>query len=73
MMPNITNPLLSFLISEKEALIAEWNENLFVSEDDPYKAKINKNADEMFGVILAVLSIANKDLDEQIQKIAFIA
>ena len=72
MLPKIQNQLHSFLISEKENLIAEWNENILVSEDDPYKEKVNKNAEEMYGIILSIFSKSTEELDEHLQKTAFI-
>jgi signal transduction histidine kinase len=72
MLPITQNRLLSFLTSEKEKLIAEWNENIIVSEDDPYKQKVIKNAEEMFTIILAVFTKSNEELDGYLQKIAFV-
>src|SRR5574342_1130551 len=72
MLPITQNRLLSFLTSEKEILIAEWNEKIIVSEYDPYKQKINKNAEEMYAIILSVFTKTNEELDEHLQKIAFI-
>jgi signal transduction histidine kinase len=71
MLPITQSRLLSFLTSEKETLIAEWNEIIIVSEDDPYKQKIKKNANEMFEIIVAVFSISNDELEDQLQRIAF--
>lgn len=68
MLPITQNRLLSFLTSEKENLIAEWNENIIVSEDDPYKQKINKNAEEMYTIIMAVFTKTNEELDGYLQK-----
>jgi len=72
MLPITQNRLLSFLTSEKENMIAEWNENIIVSEDDPYKQKVIKNAEEMYMIILAVFTKSNEELEGYLQKIAFI-
>ena len=72
MLPITQNRLLSFLTSEKENMIAEWNENIIVSEDDPYKQKVIKNAEEMYMIILAVFTKSNEELDVFLQKIAFV-
>jgi signal transduction histidine kinase len=72
MLPITQNRLLSFLTSEKENMIAEWNENIIVSEDDPYKQKVIKNAEEMYMIILAVFTKSNEELDGYLQKIAFV-
>lgn len=71
MLPITQNRLLSFLSSEKEHLIAEWNEMIIVSEDDPYKLRITKNAEEMYGIIMAIFSKSNEELEVHLQKIAF--
>lgn len=71
MLPITQNRLLSFLSSEKEHLIAEWNEMIIVSEDDPYKLRITKNAEEMYGIIMAIFSKTNEELEVHLQKIAF--
>ncbi len=65
------NRLLSFLTSEREQLIADWTVEIIVSEDDPYKEKITKNAEKMYGIILSVFSKTNEDLEEHLQKLAF--
>lgn len=71
MLPITQNRLLSFLSSEKEHLIAEWNKTIIVSEDDPYKLRITKNAEEMYGIIMAIFSKSNEELEVHLQKIAF--
>lgn len=71
MLPITQNRLLSFLSSEKEHLISEWNEMIIVSEDDPYKLRITKNAEEMYGIIMAIFSKSNEELEVHLQKIAF--
>ncbi|MBT2695809.1 histidine kinase N-terminal domain-containing protein [Bacillus sp. ISL-55] len=71
MLPITDNRLLSFLTSEKEKLIADWTENIIVSEDDPYKEKISKNAERMYAVILSVFSKTSEELEEHIQELAF--
>jgi signal transduction histidine kinase len=72
MLPITDNRLLSFLTSEKENLIADWTEKIIVSEDDPYKEKISKNAERMYEVILSVFSKTNEELEEHIQELAFV-
>ncbi|HAQ07112.1 MAG TPA: histidine kinase [Bacillus bacterium] len=72
MLPITHNLLLSFLETEKSNLIAEWNENIIVSIDDPYIDKINKNAEGMYDIILSIFSKSNEELDVHIQRIAFI-
>ncbi|MCM3573409.1 MULTISPECIES: histidine kinase N-terminal domain-containing protein [Mesobacillus] len=71
MLPITDNRLLSFLTSEKENLIADWTEKIIVSEDDPYKEKISKNAERMYAVILSVFSRTSEELEEHIQELAF--
>lgn len=71
MLPITDNRLLSFLTSEKENLIADWTEKIIVSEDDPYKEKISKNAERMYAVILSVFSKTSEELEEHIQELAF--
>ncbi|MBT2644814.1 GHKL domain-containing protein [Bacillus sp. ISL-41] len=71
MLPITDNRLLSFLTSEKEKLIADWTEKIIVSEDDPYKEKISKNAERMYAVILSVFSKTSEELEEHIQELAF--
>ncbi|WP_102261709.1 histidine kinase N-terminal domain-containing protein [Mesobacillus jeotgali] len=71
MLPITDNRLLSFLTSEKENLIADWTEKIIVSEDDPYKEKISKNAERMYAVILSVFSKTSDELEEHIQELAF--
>ncbi|MBT2684771.1 histidine kinase N-terminal domain-containing protein [Bacillus sp. ISL-37] len=71
MLPITDNRLLSFLTSEKEKLIADWTDNIIVSEDDPYKEKISKNAERMYVIILSVFSKTSEELEEHIQKLAF--
>jgi signal transduction histidine kinase len=71
MLPITDNRLLSFLTSEKENLIADWTENIIVSEDDPYKEKISKNAERMYVIILSVFSTTSEEIEEHIQKLAF--
>ncbi|MFT9600331.1 histidine kinase N-terminal domain-containing protein [Mesobacillus sp.] len=71
MLPITDNRLLSFLTSEKENLIADWTNNIIVSEDDPYKEKISKNAERMYVIILSVFSKTSEELEEHIQKLAF--
>lgn len=71
MLPITDNRLLSFLTSEKENLIADWTEKIIVSEDDPYKEKINKNAENMYAIILSVFSKTNEELEDHLQKLAF--
>ncbi|CAM3781005.1 histidine kinase N-terminal domain-containing protein [Mesobacillus thioparans] len=71
MLPITDNRLLSFLTSEREQLIADWTVEIIVSEDDPYKEKITKNAEKMYGIILSVFSKTNEDLEEHLQKLAF--
>ncbi|WP_079507836.1 histidine kinase N-terminal domain-containing protein [Mesobacillus jeotgali] len=71
MLPITDNRLLSFLTSEREPLIADWTVNIIVSEDDPYKEKISKNAEKMYEIILSVFSKTNDELEEHLQKLAF--
>ncbi|ESU32433.1 hypothetical protein G3A_11155 [Bacillus sp. 17376] len=71
MLPITDNRLLRFLTSEKEKLIADWTDNIIVSEDDPYKEKISKNAERMYVIILSVFSKTSEELEEHIQKLAF--
>jgi signal transduction histidine kinase len=71
MLPITDNRLLSFLTSEKENLIADWTDKIIVSEDDPYKEKISKNAERMYTIILSVFSRTSEELEEHLQKLAF--
>ncbi|WLR54001.1 histidine kinase N-terminal domain-containing protein [Mesobacillus subterraneus] len=71
MLPITDNRLLSFLTSEKENLIADWTDEIIVSEDDPYKEKINKNAEKMYAIILSIFSKTSDELEEHLQKLAF--
>jgi signal transduction histidine kinase len=71
MLPITDNRLLSFLTSEREQLIADWTVNIIVSEDDPYKEKIRKNAEKMYEIILSVFSKTSDELEEHLQKLAF--
>ncbi|MBT2640328.1 MULTISPECIES: histidine kinase N-terminal domain-containing protein [unclassified Bacillus (in: firmicutes)] len=71
MLPITDNRLLSFLTSEKENLIADWTEKIIVSEDDPYKEKISRNAERMYAIILSVFSKTSEELEEHIQELAF--
>ncbi|NKE05603.1 MULTISPECIES: histidine kinase N-terminal domain-containing protein [Mesobacillus] len=71
MLPITDNRLLSFLTSERENLIADWTVKIIVSEDDPYKEKISKNAERMYEVILSVFSKTSEELEEHIQELAF--
>ncbi|MBT2678035.1 histidine kinase [Bacillus sp. ISL-35] len=71
MLPITDNRLLSFLTSEREQLIADWTVKIIVSEDDPYKEKIAKNAEKMYEIILSVFSKTNEELEEHLQKLAF--
>ncbi|MBS8262904.1 GHKL domain-containing protein [Mesobacillus boroniphilus] len=72
MLPITDNRLLSFLTSEKQNLIAEWTEKIIVSEDDPYKEKIRNNAENMYVIILSVFSKTSEELEEHLQKLAFL-
>ncbi|WP_144474399.1 histidine kinase N-terminal domain-containing protein [Cytobacillus oceanisediminis] len=71
MLPITDNRLLSFLTSEREQLIADWAVKIIVSEDDPYKEKITKNAEKMYEIILSVFSKTNEELEDHLQKLAF--
>jgi signal transduction histidine kinase len=71
MLPITDNRLLSFLTSEREQLIADWTVKIIVSEDDPYKEKITKNAEKMYEIILSVFSKTNEELEDHLQKLAF--
>jgi signal transduction histidine kinase len=71
MLPITDNRLLSFLTSEREQLIADWSVKIIVSEDDPYKEKITKNAEKMYEIILSVFSKTNEELEDHLQKLAF--
>ncbi|MGV2940639.1 histidine kinase N-terminal domain-containing protein [Mesobacillus sp. LC4] len=71
MLPITDNRLLSFLTSERKNLIADWTVKIIVSEDDPYKEKISKNAERMYEVILSVFSKTSEELEEHIQELAF--
>ncbi len=65
------NKLLSFLTSEKEKVIADWTDNIIVSEDDPYKKKISKKAEKIYDMLLSVFSKSSEELEEHLQKLAF--
>ncbi|WP_210364704.1 histidine kinase N-terminal domain-containing protein [Bacillus sp. REN3] len=72
MRPITQNRLLGFLINEKESLISEWNDKIIISVEDPFKDKIIRNADGMYHIILEIFSKGNDEIDEQLQRFAFI-
>lgn len=65
------NRLFSFLISEREQLIADWTVKIIVSEDDPYREKITNSAEKMYEIILSVFSDTKEELEEHLQSLAF--
>ncbi|KIY21864.1 histidine kinase [Mesobacillus subterraneus] len=70
-MPIMDNRLFSFLISEREQLIADWTVKIIVSEDDPYREKITNSAEKMYEIILSVFSDTKEELEEHLQSLAF--
>ncbi|WP_128721535.1 histidine kinase N-terminal domain-containing protein [Mesobacillus subterraneus] len=71
MLPIMDNRLFSFLISEREQLIADWTVKIIVSEDDPYREKITNSAEKMYEIILSVFSDTKEELEEHLQSLAF--
>lgn len=71
MLPIMDNRLFSFLISEREQLIADWTVKIIVSEDDPYREKTTNSAEKMYEIILSVFSDTKEELEEHLQSLAF--
>lgn len=72
-MVSVTNQkLTAFLETEKENLLDDWNKKVLLSDDDPYKEKVKDNAASMFNIILDVFSKSEAELDDHLQKLAFL-
>ncbi|KKK36019.1 histidine kinase [Mesobacillus campisalis] len=70
-MQAVTQKRLSdFLESQKEILVADWNSKVIVAADDPYKHKINSNAEEMINIILEIFSKSDDELEPFIKRLA---
>lgn len=62
--------LLIFFEKHRDALLIEWDNSVIVSEKDPYKEKIHKNAEDFFELVINGFHLPNTELVKMIHKLA---
>lgn len=62
--------LMTYFEKNEEKLLKEWERQIIVSENDPFKTKISKNAKSLFHVILNIYQRSEDEILKIVKKLA---
>jgi signal transduction histidine kinase len=61
---------INFFIKNKETLLLEWNNNIIISNHDPYKNILRENGEALFEIVVHLYNMNEQDLVEILEELA---
>jgi signal transduction histidine kinase len=62
--------LITFFVNNKERLLHEWNHNIIISNNDPFKTRLRDNGEALFEIVVNIQNHTQAELVQIIEDLA---